>query len=67
MKVKEILKRLKAEGWYLKNTEGSHRHFVHPTINGKVTVAGRESLDIPPKTLKSIYAQAGWPWNAEEQ
>jgi predicted RNA binding protein YcfA (HicA-like mRNA interferase family) len=43
----------------LKNQEGSHRQFVHPLKTGKVTVAGHESDDVPPKTLKSILKQAG--------
>lgn len=43
----------------LKSQEGSHRQFVHPLKAGKVTVAGHESDDIPPKTLKSILKQAG--------
>ena len=59
MKVRDMLKKLRAEGWTVRNQEGSHRQFVHPTKPGKVTVAGHESEEIPPKTLKSIMKQAG--------
>lgn len=37
MKVREILKLLKDDGWYLVITEGSHRQFKHPTKPGRVT------------------------------
>jgi predicted RNA binding protein YcfA (HicA-like mRNA interferase family) len=59
MKVRDVLKTLAKDGWALKNTEGSHRQFVHPTKPGKVTVAGKPSLDLDPKTAKSIMKQAG--------
>jgi predicted RNA binding protein YcfA (HicA-like mRNA interferase family) len=41
-------------------TEGSHRQFKHARKPGKVTVAGRMSEELHPKTLKSIFRQAGW-------
>ena len=55
-----MLRRLAEDGWVLKVQVGSHRQFVHPTKPGKVTVSGKQSLDIPPGTLSSIYRQAGW-------
>jgi predicted RNA binding protein YcfA (HicA-like mRNA interferase family) len=60
MKVRDVLKKLREDGWYPDTTEGSHRHFKHDQKPGKVTVAGHPSDDIPPKTLKRIYEQAGW-------
>ncbi len=59
MKVREILKRLRADGWVQIKTRGSHRQFKHPTKPGKVTVAGKPSVDIPPGTLNNILKQAG--------
>jgi predicted RNA binding protein YcfA (HicA-like mRNA interferase family) len=59
MKVREVLKLLAADGWLLKNQEGSHRHFVHPAKPGKVTVAGRPGEDVPAGTAKAIMKQAG--------
>jgi predicted RNA binding protein YcfA (HicA-like mRNA interferase family) len=59
VKVREILKRLQVDGWYLVTTRGSHRQFKHPRKPGKVTVAGALTDDLHPKTLKSILAQAG--------
>jgi predicted RNA binding protein YcfA (HicA-like mRNA interferase family) len=43
----------------LRNTEGSHRQFVHPTKPGKATVNGHPSDEVPTGTLKSILKQAG--------
>lgn len=59
MKVREILKLLKEDGWYLVVTEGSHRQLKHPSKLGRVTVSGHPREDIHPKTLKSILTQAG--------
>jgi len=59
MKVREILKLLRDDGWYLIITEGSHRQFKHPTKPGRATVSGQPGDDIHPKTLKSILTQAG--------
>jgi predicted RNA binding protein YcfA (HicA-like mRNA interferase family) len=59
MKVKEIIKLLEDDGWYVARTKGSHRQFKHPTKSGTVTVAGKLSVDVPPATLNSILKQAG--------
>lgn len=59
MKVNEILKLLNKDGWVLDRTTGSHRQFIHPSKKGLVTVHGKPSDDISPKTLKSIFKQAG--------
>jgi len=39
---------------------GSHRQYKHPDKPGLVTVAGKLSDEPPPKTLASIFKQAGW-------
>jgi predicted RNA binding protein YcfA (HicA-like mRNA interferase family) len=59
MKVREILKLLEEDGWYLARTKGSHRQFKHSSKPGTVTVAGKSSIDVPPGTLSSILKQAG--------
>ena len=58
MKVREVIKLLKDDGWFLHRTKGSHRHFRHPTKSGKVTVPGKMGKDINPRTLNSILKQA---------
>jgi predicted RNA binding protein YcfA (HicA-like mRNA interferase family) len=59
MKVREILKLLKQDGWYRVPSRGGHRQFKHPTKRGRVTVSGKLSHDLPPGTLNSILKQAG--------
>jgi predicted RNA binding protein YcfA (HicA-like mRNA interferase family) len=59
MKVREIIKRIEADGWYWVRTRGDHRQFHHPRKTGTVTVAGKLSEDVPIGTLKSILRQAG--------
>ncbi len=54
---KEVIKRLKTEGWFEVNQVGSHKQFKHPKIKGRVTVP-HPKKDIPVKTLKSIEVQA---------
>jgi len=59
MKVGDILAALKADGWYLVATRGSHRQFKHPAKKGRVTVPGKPSDKLAPGTLNSILKQAG--------
>jgi len=59
MKVREILRILRDDGWVIVKSGGSsHRQLKHSTKRGRVTVAGHEGADIPPGTLKSIWRQA---------
>ncbi|MEA2496901.1 MAG: hypothetical protein QOJ29_4812, partial [Thermoleophilaceae bacterium] len=46
------------DGWQVVRTRGSHRQFRHPVKAGLVTVAGKPSAELPPKTLASIRKQA---------
>jgi len=57
--VREVLRIIRMDGWYQVACRGSHRQFLHPWKRGKVTVAGRPSVDLAPKTIKSIWKQAG--------
>jgi predicted RNA binding protein YcfA (HicA-like mRNA interferase family) len=59
MKVSEVLKRIRAHGWFLSRTRGDHRQFKHPTKPGLVTIAGHPSDEIDRGTLGSIMKQAG--------
>ena len=58
MKVRDVLKRLSDDGWYVDRTRGSHRVLRHPTKTGIVVVAGRLGKDLAAGTLKSIWKQA---------
>ena len=58
-KVREIIKRIEADGWREVTVKGSHRQFKHPTKAGRVTIAGHPSDDLAPGTFNSILKQAG--------
>ena len=59
MKVDEMLRLLAEDGWEMVTTRGSHRQLKHSTKRGRVTVAGKRSDDLHPKTAASILRQAG--------
>lgn len=59
MKVREILRIIQDDGWFLARTRGSHRQFKHEIKRGLVTVAGKPGDDIALGTLNSILKQAG--------
>jgi predicted RNA binding protein YcfA (HicA-like mRNA interferase family) len=59
MKVRDVVRLLEADGWYLVRTRGSHHQYKHPTKPGLVTVPGVGGDDLAPGTLNSILKQAG--------
>ena len=58
MKVREVIKLIEEDGWYLVSTKGSHRQYKHPSKPGRVTIAGHGGPDLAPGTLNSIFKQA---------
>ena len=59
VKVREAVKRIEEAGWELSRTRGSHRQYRHPERPGLVTIAGKPSDSLHPKTWASIIKQAG--------
>ena len=59
MKVRDIIRLLEQDGWYLKATKGSHRQYKHPSKAGRVTLPGHPGDDLAPGTLNSVLKQAG--------
>ena len=59
MKIRDVIRLLEKDGWYLSRTRGSHRQYKHPSKSGLITVAGKPSDDLAPGTLNSIFKQAG--------
>lgn len=53
MKALEVIKLLKANGWYQGRQKGSHKIFKHPTKGGIVVVPDHSPKDVPPGTLNS--------------
>jgi len=56
---REIIKRLRKEGWIEIGVKGSHHQFKHPILKGKVTVP-HPKKQLTRGTLNSIKKQAGW-------
>jgi predicted RNA binding protein YcfA (HicA-like mRNA interferase family) len=57
MKVKEVLKILEEDGWYIDRIRGSHRILKHQIKSGIVVLAGKLSKDLAEGTRKSIFSQ----------
>jgi predicted RNA binding protein YcfA (HicA-like mRNA interferase family) len=58
-RVRDLIKQLEVDGWVQVRQRGSHRQFRHPSKTGTVTVAGKESADVPAGTLNSVLKHAG--------
>jgi len=59
MKVKDIIRMLKDDGWYEARQRGSHKQFKHRLKKGVVTIAYHKLSDeIKQGTLGSILKQA---------
>ena len=61
MKVRDVVRILEDYGYHLKRWKGSHRQF-EGGVGGQrhlVTVAGKESDEVPRPTLASIARQSG--------
>jgi predicted RNA binding protein YcfA (HicA-like mRNA interferase family) len=59
MKVRDVIRMIEGDGWYLVVTRGSHRQYKHRRKPGRVTVPGNISHELPTGTLNSILKQAG--------
>ncbi len=59
VKVGAMMNLLTGHGWHIVATKGSHRQLKHPDREGRVTLAGKLSDDLHPKTETSILRQAG--------
>ncbi|MBC6951894.1 type II toxin-antitoxin system HicA family toxin [candidate division KSB1 bacterium] len=58
MKIRDVIKLIESDGWYLVTTKGSHRQYKHATKSGRVTIAGHPTDDLAPGTLNSVFKQA---------
>ncbi len=59
MKVRDIIKLIEKDGWYLVRTKGSHRQFKHDLKKGLTTIPGKQNDDLAIGTFKSILKQSG--------
>ena len=58
MKIRDVIRMIEKDGWYLVATKGSHRQYKHPSKPGRVTIAGHPGDDLAPGTLNSVLKQA---------
>ncbi len=58
MKVRDAIKLIESDGWYLVKSKGSHKQFKHLSKKGRVTIAGHPNHDLAPGTMNSILKQA---------
>jgi predicted RNA binding protein YcfA (HicA-like mRNA interferase family) len=59
MKVRDVIKLLEQDGWFLDRTRGSHRQYKNLKKSGLVTLPGKLGDDLAPGTLNSVLKQAG--------
>jgi len=59
MKVREVMRLLRKDGWFEVARRGSHRQLKHPVKPGRVTLPGNPGDDLAPGTLNSILKQSG--------
>jgi predicted RNA binding protein YcfA (HicA-like mRNA interferase family) len=59
VKIRDMIRLIEEDGWFLDRTRGSHRQYKHPIKRGLVTVAGKPGDDLAPGTKNSILKQAG--------
>jgi predicted RNA binding protein YcfA (HicA-like mRNA interferase family) len=55
---REVIDRLRADGWKLDRVKGSHHVFVHDSKPG-IVVVPHPKKDLPTGTLRSILRTAG--------
>jgi predicted RNA binding protein YcfA (HicA-like mRNA interferase family) len=60
MTAREVIQRLRREGWSERQGKGSHLVFIKPGHNN-IPVA-RHGGDLPIGTLRAIARDAGWEW-----
>ena len=59
MKVSELIRALKADGWYLDHNGANHDQYRHPTKPGQIPIPRHAAKELKTKTAYSILKQAG--------
>ncbi len=59
MKVRDVIKLVEEDGWFLDRIKGSHRQYKHHFRRGLVTISGKMDDEVPRGTLNSILKQSG--------
>ena len=61
MKVKEVIRQIKADGWTEVRQESSHRTFKKKGVADNVVVASTDGENVSPGVLSKIRRQTGLP------
>jgi predicted RNase H-like HicB family nuclease/predicted RNA binding protein YcfA (HicA-like mRNA interferase family) len=67
MKIRDVIKLIEEDGWYLVVTKGSHRQYKHPVKPGRVTIAGHPSDDLAPVRSTVFSSKHGWRSQGKER
>jgi predicted RNA binding protein YcfA (HicA-like mRNA interferase family) len=59
MKSSELLRKLKADGWFEVRQSGSHKIMRHSIKKGEIVFPDHGSKEVPTGTMKAIYKMAG--------
>lgn len=65
MNSRQVIKRLREDGWQHVGGKGDHEKYKHADRPGHVVVP-HPRKDLPTGTLRNIYRQAGWSWPPEQ-
>ena len=61
MKVRDVIQKLKDDGWVQVRQESSHRTFKKEGVAANVVVNGSEGEDVSPGVLSKIRRETGLP------
>ena len=56
--MRDLVKLLESDGWYLSRIRGSQKQFRHRKKPGLVTLAGKSNDDVAPAAQNSVAEQA---------
>jgi predicted RNA binding protein YcfA (HicA-like mRNA interferase family) len=59
MKIRDAIKIIEQDGWFMVRIKGSHWQFKHNHKDGVVTIAGHLNDELAKGTVNSIFKQAG--------
>lgn len=59
IKVRDMIRLIEEDGWFLAVYRGSHRQFKHSTKKGRVTINGKPNDDLDDNLTNSVLKQAG--------
>jgi predicted RNA binding protein YcfA (HicA-like mRNA interferase family) len=58
MKVRDIIKMIEDDGWFLVATRDSNRQYKYPVKTGRATIAGHANDEVASGTLNRALKQA---------